>query len=493
MYCGPEQHPCTNSSMSNPGEGGGRPKSAAEAFGLSRSLSWFDGFSIALGVPALLLFSVGSIAVLTGTLSPFVWILSVTVGLVQAFVFAQMAGTFPRKSGGHSLYGAETWRRRNRFLAPLTVWGNWFAWSPVLAIGGLLIGGYVQAQWLPSQDWEVSFGPFSITIATVIGAGVLLAIFWVNHFSIKDSARVQQILGVVSLLPIALLIIVPIFAGHVDIDRLGPVQPPSGDWLSWGTFETIAAGLFVAAWSAYAFETTICYTAEFKDPGRDAPRAILGAGVLNLVFYGLGPVVLLGAVGPERIAEDPAVAFAPLAADTFGAGADIVIALLIIAFILIINTAILGSARTLFQASVDGLTIKGLDKLSKRRVPARAMGFDVGVNLFLMLLGTPISILAASTVGYMITNILDLSGGWLLDRDTRRMEVPYRAPRAIMRMAPVLAGFNFVLLFAGGPSWGWGAVALGWGIVLLAIPLYLYRRWADARPAPAPVPEGVGA
>lgn len=479
--------------MSNPGEGRDRPQSAAEAFGLSRSLSWFDGFSIALGVPALLLFSVGSIAVLTGTLSPLVWILSVTVGLVQAFVFAQMAGSFPRKSGGHSLYGAETWRRRNRFLAPLTVWGNWFAWSPVLAIGGLLIGSYVQTQWWPSQDWEVSFGPFSITIATVIGAAVLLAIFYVNHFSIKDSARVQQVLGVVSLLPIALLIIVPIFLGKVDVDNLGPIAPPSGDWLSWGTFETIAAGLFVAAWSAYAFETTICYTAEFKDPGRDAPRAILGAGVLNLVFYGLGPVVLLGAVGPERIAEDPSVAFAPLAADTFGAGADIVIALLIIAFILIINTAILGSARTLFQASVDGYTIKGLDRLSKRRVPARAMGFDVGVNLLLMMLGTPISILAASTVGYMITNILDLSGGWLLDRDTRRMQVPYRAPRAIMRMAPVLAGFNFLLLFAGGPSWGWGAVALGWGIVLLAIPLYLYRRWADARPGPVPVPEGVGA
>jgi amino acid transporter len=467
--------------VSTPGEGG-RARSAAEAFGLSRSLSWFDGFSIALGVPALLLFSVGSVAVLTGTLSPFIWIISVTVGLVQAFIFAQMAGTFPRKSGGHSLYGAEAWRRRNRFLPPMTVWGNWFAWSPVLAIGGLLIGGYAQAQWLPNQDWEVSFGPFSITIATVIGAVVLVGIFWINHFSIKDSARMQQILGVISLLPIALLIIVPVFEGKVDIDNLGPVQPPSGDWFTWGTFETIAAGLFVAAWSAYAFETTICYTAEFRDPGKDAPRAILGAGLLNLIFYGLGPIVLLGVVGPDRIAEDPSVAFAPLAADTFGAGADVVIALLIIAFILIINTAILGSARTLYQASVDGYTIKGLDKLSKRRVPSRAMGFDIGVNLLLMLLGTPISILAASTVGYMITNILDLSGGWLLDRDTRKMQVPYRAPRAIMRAAPLLAGFNFLLLFCGGPSWGWGAVALGWGIVLLSIPLYLYRQWADNKP-----------
>jgi amino acid transporter len=460
---------------------GRRPASAAEAFGLARTLTWFDGFSIALGVPALLLFSVGSIVVLTGTLSPLIWIVSVSIGLLQAFVFAEMAGLFPKKSGGHSLYGAEAWRRVNRFLPPMTVWGNWFAWSPVLALGGLLIGSYVTAQWFPGQDWEAEFGPFSITFGTLVGAGVLLLIFWVNHFSIKYSARVQQVLGVVSLLPIALLLIVPVFQGHVDMGNITPIEPPGGDWLSWSTLTTVAAGLFVAAWSAYAFETTICYTAEYRNPGKDAPRAIIAAGFLNLVFYGLGPIVLLGAVGSERIAEDPSVAFAPLADDTFGAGADVVIGLLIIAFILIINTAILGSARTLYQASVDGYTVRGLQKLSKRRVPVRAMGFDVGFNLFLMLLGNPVAILAASTVGYMVTNVLDLVGGRMLRKDTEGIEAPYRAPAWIMALAVPFAGLNFVLLFLGGPSWGWDAVGLGWGIVLLSIPIYLYRRWTDDR------------
>jgi len=50
-----------------------RPASAAEAFGLARTLNWFDGFSIAPGVPALLLFLVGSIVVLTGTVSPLIF------------------------------------------------------------------------------------------------------------------------------------------------------------------------------------------------------------------------------------------------------------------------------------------------------------------------------------------------------------------------------------------------------------------------------------
>jgi hypothetical protein len=84
-----------------------RPASAAEAFGLARVLNWFDGFSIALGVPALLLFSVGSIVVLTGTLSPLVWIVSVSIGLLQAFIFAEMAGPI-------GLAGVVVWALRVR-------------------------------------------------------------------------------------------------------------------------------------------------------------------------------------------------------------------------------------------------------------------------------------------------------------------------------------------------------------------------------------------
>ena len=351
-----------------PGDGA-RRTSTAEQMGLSRTLTWFDGFSIALGVPVLMLFSVGSIVLLTGTLSPLIWIVSVSIGFVQAFVFGEMASLFPHKSGGHSLYGSELWRRRNRFLPPMDIWGNWFAWSPVLAISCLLIGNYAQTQWIPNASWELHWWEFTINTATVIAAVALLGIFWLNHFSVKHSARIQQVLGVISLIPLTLLIVVPIFKGMVHWDNLTPIQPPDGDWLSWNTVAIVAAGLFVAAWSAYAFETTICYTSEYRNPGKDAPRAILAAGVLNLIFYVLGPLVLLGVLGSERISEDPAIAFSPLANDVFGAGSDIIIALLIVSLVLIVNTAILGSARTLYQASAEGYTLRSLQKLNKHPRP----------------------------------------------------------------------------------------------------------------------------
>ena len=44
-------------------------------------------------------------------------------------------------------------------------------------------------------------------------------------------------------------------------------------------------GLFIAAWSAYAFETAICYTSEFRNPGTDTYKAILYSGLLCIAVY----------------------------------------------------------------------------------------------------------------------------------------------------------------------------------------------------------------
>jgi amino acid transporter len=449
---------------------------------LVRAIRWTDAFWIASGVPALLVFSVGYIAILAGPVSVVIWVASVLIGLAMAFVYAEMAGMFPEKSGGPPVFGAQAWKRYFRPIAPLNIWGYWFAWSPVLAIGGLLMGSYIQREWFSGQDWSAEWAPTAdfgihLNFAYVVGAAILIGLFWLNHFGIKESALTQLVLGVCSLVPLALLIIVPIFQGKIDMGNFSPFEVPNAE--GWDVVVLVCAGLFVAAWSAYAFETSVVYTAEFSRPQRDTPRAIFGSGGLCLFFYGLGPFVLYGVVGGEKIQEDPSTALVPLSESVFGTGGKILIVLLLVALLLSINTAILGSSRTLYQASKDGWIFRFLQATSPRGVPLRAMGFDVVFNLVLMLIGNPIYILAASTVGYMAFNVLNLVAGYLLRKDAPDAVRAYRAPLVMIRLGVVLAAVNLVLLFLGAPSWGWKYIGIGWAIVLAGIAVYYFRVWSD--------------
>ena len=65
-----------------------------------RALDWKGAFWIAAGVPPLVLFSIGGIAGTTGKLAFGVWIISMIMGFLQSFTYAEMAGMFGNKAGG---------------------------------------------------------------------------------------------------------------------------------------------------------------------------------------------------------------------------------------------------------------------------------------------------------------------------------------------------------------------------------------------------------
>ena len=110
---------------------------------LVRALDWRGAFWVAAGVPPLVLFSIGGIAGTTGKLAFVVWMISMVMGFLQSFTYAEMAGMFGNKSGGTSVYGATAWLRYSKLIAPLSVWCNWFAWSPVLSLGCAIAAGYI--------------------------------------------------------------------------------------------------------------------------------------------------------------------------------------------------------------------------------------------------------------------------------------------------------------------------------------------------------------
>ena len=256
-----------------------------------RALSWKGAFWVAAGVPPLVLFSIGGIAGTVGQYAFVVWMLSMLMGFSQSFTYAEMAGMFGNKSGGTSVYGATAWLRYGKLIAPLSVWCNWFAWSPVLSLGCAIAAGYILnalfpiplADSQPVLDWVAAnisnftaeseavvaymaknagvtveqaiqavaanagvealtpwfrvYEAFAITIpglgtlhfnsTFLIGVTLMLIILAIQERGIASTAAAQKWLALIVLIPLFLVGLVPILTGSIDWMNVTQLTPPN--------------------------------------------------------------------------------------------------------------------------------------------------------------------------------------------------------------------------------------------------------------------------
>jgi amino acid transporter len=203
-----------------------------------------------------------------------------------------------------------------------------------------------------------------------------------------------------------------------------------------------------------------------------------------VLVYGLVPFMLLSIVGTDALAKDPMVAFLPAAKAIFGdTGAAIVAIMLIAALLLGVMTAIIGSSRTVYEMSRDGLTLRQFARLNKHGVPVGSMYWDAAVTLTLLLVfkDNVVNIVAASNVGYIIPFILIPIAYVRLRRVLPDFQRPFKLAPIFGTAAIVIAAYNAFLLAVGGPLWG-GKVMLTGGIIMVTfVPFYAIRRSRDRR------------
>jgi amino acid transporter len=503
--------------------------SQADSGSLQRSINWTGAFWVASGVPALVLFSVGAIAATVGKPAWLVWTLSICFGFIQAFTYAEIAGLFPDKTGGASVYGAMAWVRYSKLTAPLSVWCNWFAWSPVLAIGSGLAGGFVLGALFPADaainTWQITLLDLGgikpglqlrINATFILGVVLLMAVFLIQQGGILRSARTTMVLGVTALIPLMLIALVPLLSGDMPSDHFRPFAPLArdaaglvvdGPWNMAG-ITLMAGGLFIAAWSTYGFETAVCYTREFKDPKRDTFKAIFFSGLLCVVVFTLVPLAFQGYLGLGKMVTPPeldadgnvvkaAVYSGMLAPEIYsgmgvaqtmakmvGGGAvvgNVLVVMLVLAVLLSIMTTMSGSARTLYQASADGWLPRYLSRVNDHGAPTAAMWTNLGFNLILLLMSDYVFVLAASNVGYIIFNFLNLQSGWIHRLDRPDWERPFRAPTVVLGIGAVLGFVNLALMGMGANVYGAGTLSAGVLFASLIVPVFVYRHYVQDR------------
>jgi amino acid transporter len=284
-------------------------------------------------------------------------------------------------------------------------------------------------------------------------------------------------------------------------DAAGQIIP--GTW-NMAAVTLMAGGLFIAAWSTYAFETAVCYTREFRDPAKDTVKAIVYSGLLCLFVFTVVPLTFQGVLGLGQLIS-PAVTDAQghvvqaaeysgilNSAIYSGMGVaqamatmihasplvlNIIIAMMILALMLAIVTSMAGSSRTLYQASVDGWLPRYLNKTNHRGAPTRAMWTDLTFNLLLLMMSDYVFVLAISNVCYIIFNFLNLNSIWIHRIDRPDHARPYRAPTILIIGGTLLSFVNMFLMGMGANVWGAGTLATGVIAALLIIPVFAFRHY----------------
>jgi amino acid transporter len=465
---------------------------------LLKTISWFDGFVVALANPSFLITGLGgSVLGLGGWGAVILWTASVVIGALHNYVYSELAAMFPRLSGGIAIYAHEAWKRYLSIVGPLAAFGYWLGWSVVLSATGVVVGFLVQAQFYTSSasassSWNHSghllgvplYFSFPIALTVII----ILVIWAFNVAGMRPAVWIGYVTGALLLIPLAVIMFLPYVTGDFHSSNLhNNIQ--WGSWTGDTGVKLAIVWLYVMCWSSYGMECCATFAPEYRDTEHDTAMALRVAAVFGVIVYGLLPLGAVGTFGDKNVTADNYLG--SFYADTFhnilGTGTSVAILLLCAGIVLAMNTATADGSRALFGIARDGMSIRWLGKLNGRHVPANAMTVDAVLNIVLLFTyaSDPIGalkILVFSNLGYVLCHVFATSGFLLLRRDRPELARPIRVNAVWVGVCGLLFLFDLTLLIVGAAN-----VGLAYGqstsstivpsmvVLVVALGLYVYR------------------
>ena len=232
------------------------------------------------------------------------WVLAAVFTAAMIFCFAEVASRFSG-AGGAYLFVQEAF---GSFAGLQIGWLSYFVRVISAAVQANLFSTYL-AEFLPWAETRAG----GIVVNTLF-IGVLAAI---NVRSVRSGARVSNAFALVKIAPLVAFGVLGLLwlASGKTVAQAATADPTAGTWLQ----------LLLLLMFAYGgFETAVIPLAEAKDPGRDAPFALLaGLGLVTVLYLAAQATVL-------ATLPDPDATNRPLAASMramLGAGGAMVITL----------------------------------------------------------------------------------------------------------------------------------------------------------------------
>ena len=476
--------------------------------GLVKSIDWKQGMIIAMGVPILILPGIYDIAGTAWGLSIFIWTISVLQGFAQNLAIGEMAAAletpgiggcaqkvFTKPNGGR--YGL------GKFLGAFTAWAYWFTWTPVIPIFTCTSVDYITK----FLEYGLGMEPFSsdVTLLFQLFFGIIVfsAIVFVGSKGLSGGAKLGLILALIAILPLLVVVIMPLVGATVgggelsgfSIQRILDHLTPEG----WGWTATdflMIFGMFAyAQWCACAWESAATYGAEYKNPGRDVPKALISAGLVCLALYFIVPFVVYGMMTPAQIDAWGISTLYPIAQYDFGdIGLILALVLLVAGMVMLIQTAFLGSSRTLYFMGHEGNMPKIFTYTNKNGAPLVAMFFQFAMGIIFNIIihfGSVGMILAASSFGFSFALGAGMMAYVVSKKSPRFKDLPrpYTAPRGWYYVAFFLMIYQFFVLIPclaywcinGGIENGTFSVIIGAVILLMYVPAWFLLQYLHGK------------
>lgn len=286
------------------------------------------------------------------------------------------------------------------WAAYFTGWSYWLSWVLVAVAELTAIGVLVHFWWPQTPQW-------------LPGVLVLAVLAAANCMQVRLFGEMEFWMSIVKVVTIALMIVsgfvviafgVGPGGGAADVANLWRFDgfAPHG-WLA------VVAAAPMALFAFGGVELVGLTAAEAENPSRSVPRAINGVVIRILVFY-IGSIVVVLSLLPWTDVSAAGGSPYVLAFDRIGLplGAAVVNAVVITAVTSSCNSGIFATGRMLASLSAEGYAPKGLNVLSRSRVPVRA----VAASVLAILVGVSMNYVLPDRIFVIVISIVSVLMLW---------------------------------------------------------------------------------
>lgn len=448
---------------------------------LEKSLKWTDAFALSMSVSGAIFASFGfALGYLGAFTAIFVWVFAALIGSLQNWFFLEAANMFPEKSGGIALIATEGWKDKFALAGPIASFGYWMGWSAVLSIVGVSAGAIIKEQWFRNSDFVLSIGVTDIGIPQLFAIFIIIIFWLLNRRGIDLAAKVSKIMGLFLLIPVLVLAFAPFtdaWDANLLISNINYEHFTSLDGL-----KILAIWLFLVCWSSYGTEMCASFAPEYKTT-RDMKLSIISSGIYTVLVYLFVGIGIAGLVSVETALANPNGFYIEMFVKLTGERwAPLFSIALIFALFMGVNAAIADGSRALYSMAEEGLTLKQFSKLNKYNIPERCIMVAVVINILMIIfLKSPLAILVAANIGYVISIFFALTGYCFLKVKFENKSREIILNKRWMFFAYLFSAYTLIILVVGilyTEEAGYGSLKeliTGISILLVSLVLYWFR------------------